>query len=179
MVQQDGDRSLAEVSTMISHAKLVESDLLPLSQVVTFAENLQGENVKLVEVPKDIADGFLAGESLVIRGEESDNSVVCSQSKTYEIKVRNLTFKYNSEGIGRKHFIFSSIIVRVSGSGDLELPVDVPPPAVSGQPGQGGEPGQAAGLDHRNRTHFQILRAAGDQTQDQEIKRDSYGESLQ
>jgi len=86
VVQQDGDRSLAEVSTMISHAKLVESDLLPLSQVVTFAENLQGENVKLVEVPKDIADGFLAGESLVIRGEESDNSVVCSQSKTYEIK---------------------------------------------------------------------------------------------
>ena len=28
------DRSLEEVSAMVTHAKLIESDLLPLSQVV-------------------------------------------------------------------------------------------------------------------------------------------------
>ena len=30
------DRSLEEVSAMVTHAKLIESDLLPLSQVVRY-----------------------------------------------------------------------------------------------------------------------------------------------
>jgi len=80
------DRSLADVSTMIGHAKLVESDLLPLSQVISFTSNLMGENIKLLEVTPEVADGLEAGEVLTMRGDEGDNSVICSEKKTFEIK---------------------------------------------------------------------------------------------
>jgi len=80
------DRSLADVSTMVGHAKLVESDLLPLSQVISFTSNLMGENIKLLEVTPEVADGLEAGEVLTMRGDEGDNSVICSEKKTFEIK---------------------------------------------------------------------------------------------
>jgi len=80
------DRSLADVSTMVGHAKLVESDLLPLSQVISFTSNLMGENIKLLEVTPEVADGLQAGEVLTMRGDEGDNSVICSDKKTFEIK---------------------------------------------------------------------------------------------
>jgi len=80
------DRSLADVSTMVGHAKLVESELLPLSQVISFTSNLMGENIKLLEVTPEVADGLEAGEVLTMRGDEGDNSVICSEKKTFEIK---------------------------------------------------------------------------------------------
>merc|ERR1711915_520120 len=66
--------------------KLVESNLLPVSQVISFTNSLVEENVKLLEVTPAIADGLQSGDVFVIRGEESDNSVLCSNNKTFEIK---------------------------------------------------------------------------------------------
>jgi len=80
------DRSLEDVSTMIEHAKLIESDLLPLSQVVSFTSTLMTDNIKLLEVTKDVADELEAGEVLTLRGEENENSVLCSLNKTFELK---------------------------------------------------------------------------------------------
>jgi len=86
MEESLNDRSLADVSTMVQHAKLVESNLLPVSQVISFTNSLVEENVKLLEVTPAIADGLQSGDVFVIRGEESDNSVLCSNNKTFEIK---------------------------------------------------------------------------------------------
>ena len=81
------DRSLADVSTMVGHAKLIESDLLPVSQVISFTSNMMGDNIKLLEVTTEVANGLEAGDVLTMRGEGEDNSVLCSQTKTFEIKV--------------------------------------------------------------------------------------------
>ena len=80
------DRSLDDVKGMITHAKLIESDLLPLSQVVSFNSDLMGEEVKVLEVTKEIAEYLKTGEVLTIRGDESDNAVICSNNKTFDIK---------------------------------------------------------------------------------------------
>jgi len=80
------DRSLTDVSTMVGHAKLVETDLLPVSQVISFTSNLMGGDMKLLEVTSEVADGLEAGEVLTMRGEAGDNSVLCSKTKTFEIK---------------------------------------------------------------------------------------------
>jgi len=80
------DRSLEDVSTMVEHAKLLEADLLPLSQVVSFTSSLMGENIKLLEVTPEVANGLEAGDVLTMRGEAGENSVLCSDTKTFEIK---------------------------------------------------------------------------------------------
>jgi len=80
------ERSLGDVTDMISHAKLIESDLLPLSQVVSFTTSMMGEEMKLLEVTKDVAECLKTGDILTIRGDESENAVLCSNNKTFEIK---------------------------------------------------------------------------------------------
>jgi len=80
------ERSLGDVTDMISHAKLIESDLLPLSQVVSFTTSMMGEEMKLLEVTKDVAECLKTGDILTIRGDESENAVLCSSNKTFEIK---------------------------------------------------------------------------------------------
>jgi len=80
------ERSLEDVSTMVGHAKLVETDLLPVSQVVSFTSNLMDENIKLMEVAPNIADMLQAGDILKFRGEEGENAVLCAKDKTFDIK---------------------------------------------------------------------------------------------
>ena len=46
-----------------------------------------GENIKLLEVTPEVANGLESGDVLTMRGEEGDNSVLCSHNKTFEIKV--------------------------------------------------------------------------------------------
>jgi len=80
------DRCLGDVTDMISHAKLIESDLLPLSQVVSFTTSMMGEEIKLLEVTKDVAECLKSGDILTIRGDEFENAVLCSRNKTFDIK---------------------------------------------------------------------------------------------
>ena len=86
------ERSMEDVSTMVGHAKLLEGDLLPVSQVISFTNTLMGDNIKLLEVSSDVADSLQSGNVLIMRGEEGDNSVLCSQDKTFEIKVGKLDY---------------------------------------------------------------------------------------
>jgi len=80
------DRTLEDVSTMVQHAKLIQSDLMPLTQIICFKNRLMGEEFKLLEVSSDIANSIEEGDTLIVRGEEGDNSVICSQNKTFDIK---------------------------------------------------------------------------------------------
>ena len=45
-----------------------------------------GDDIKLLEVSKDLANSLCRGDILTIRGQESENAVICSKDKTYDIK---------------------------------------------------------------------------------------------
>ena len=45
-----------------------------------------GDDIKLLEVSKDLANSISAGDILTIRGDETENAVMCSRDKTYDIK---------------------------------------------------------------------------------------------
>ena len=54
--------------------------------MASFKTDMVGEEVKLLEVTKDVAESFRVGDTLTVRGEESENAVICSKEKTFEIK---------------------------------------------------------------------------------------------
>jgi len=86
-VDSQSTRTLDEVTKLITLAKLEDSDLLPLTQVVSFTENLISEgDLKLLEVPKSLANQLEEGSVLVLRGEGEDSAVICNDSTTYDIK---------------------------------------------------------------------------------------------
>ena len=45
-----------------------------------------GDEIKLLEVSKDIANSLTRGDVLTIRGGEEENAVICSREKTYDMK---------------------------------------------------------------------------------------------
>ena len=47
---------------------------------------MMGEEIKLLEVTKDVAECLKSGDILTIRGDESENAVLCSSNKTFDIK---------------------------------------------------------------------------------------------
>ena len=54
--------------------------------MASFKTDMVGEEVKLLEVTKDVAESFRVGDTLTVRGDESENAVICSKEKTFEIK---------------------------------------------------------------------------------------------
>jgi len=80
------DRSLDHVKQVIELAKLEESELHSYSQVVTFAPELYGDEVKLIHVTKEMADGLDEGNCIYLRGSEEENIVLCTKDKTYDFK---------------------------------------------------------------------------------------------
>ena len=47
---------------------------------------MMGENVKLLEVTKDVAHALKVGDVMTIRGDLEENAVLCSSNKTFDIK---------------------------------------------------------------------------------------------
>ena len=47
---------------------------------------MMGENVKLLEVTKDVAQALKVGDVMTIRGDLEENAVLCSSNKTFDIK---------------------------------------------------------------------------------------------
>jgi len=81
------DRSLDDVTKLIAHAKLTETDLMPVSQVVSFTSNmLSSEDIVLLEVTSNVADSLVEGTTLVMRGDGDDSAVLCSDTATFDIK---------------------------------------------------------------------------------------------
>jgi sister chromatid cohesion protein DCC1 len=44
------------------------------------------KNYKLIEVPMELATRIEQGESLVMKGTETEEAVICTQSRTYTLK---------------------------------------------------------------------------------------------
>lgn len=72
---------------MLNLAKLTENEILPVSQVIYFNEeaNVNENNYKLLELDKHLLECLGEGQLLNIVGDDDENAVLCTDTKTYEI----------------------------------------------------------------------------------------------
>ncbi|CAH1774948.1 unnamed protein product [Owenia fusiformis] len=84
-------RSLEEIQEVLELAKLERCDVQPMAQCFTFSEDLGNDSFKLMELNPDMLATIKAGDSLVIRGDESDCAVICTNNKTYELKEAEIS----------------------------------------------------------------------------------------
>jgi len=80
-------RNLTQVDAMLNLAKLNESDVKKESVILHFIPQIiDSKEVKLIEVSKDILEYINSGETLYVKGGETENIVICSNDATFELK---------------------------------------------------------------------------------------------
>lgn len=79
------------ISKILKFAKLDEKSLKPCVQQVYFSESLMTDNFRLVELNKDTLDHINNGGKLVFKGNSTDNCVLCTGDKTYEVKEAEIS----------------------------------------------------------------------------------------
>ena len=83
-------RSIVKLATrdeveLFANAANVTDRIDPV-QVLSFNENLNNSELKLVELPPEVVASFEAGEAVVFRGRPNDNLVLCTNSMSYEVQ---------------------------------------------------------------------------------------------
>ncbi|KAG9478650.1 sister chromatid cohesion protein DCC1 [Eleutherodactylus coqui] len=81
------NRSGEEVEATLQIAKLNVEDLRSTVQCLTFSETFTSGDYSLMELDDTLCKEIEAGRSLVIRGDKGDHAVLCSQNKTYDLKI--------------------------------------------------------------------------------------------
>ncbi|XP_045552635.1 sister chromatid cohesion protein DCC1-like [Salmo salar] len=80
-------RTLEEVQATIQIAKLKENDLQNTIHCLTFGESVSSGDYFLMELDDTLCKHIEAGNSLVIRGDQDERAVLCSEDKTYDLKI--------------------------------------------------------------------------------------------
>ncbi|XP_073532894.1 sister chromatid cohesion protein DCC1 [Phyllobates terribilis] len=80
-------RSREEVEATLQIAKLSVEDLRSTVQCLTFSETFTSGDYSLMELDDTLCKEIEVGGSLVIRGDKGDHAVLCSQNKTYDLKI--------------------------------------------------------------------------------------------
>ncbi|XP_055780531.1 sister chromatid cohesion protein DCC1-like [Salvelinus fontinalis] len=80
-------RTLEEVQATIHIAKLKENDLQNTIHCLTFGESVSSGDYCLMELDDTLCKHIEAGKSLVIRGDLDERAVLCSEDKTYDLKI--------------------------------------------------------------------------------------------
>ena len=70
---------------LFANAANIANRISPV-QVLTFSENLNVSNLKLMELPQTLVASFELGESIVFRGKPNDSLVMCTKNRCYEIQ---------------------------------------------------------------------------------------------
>ncbi|KRT80975.1 hypothetical protein AMK59_5036 [Oryctes borbonicus] len=106
-------RSLEDINEVLLLAKLTENDLVSTSQMIYFTEDLQGNQYKLLELDKHLLNVLKQGDTLYIKGNDEENAVLCTNSKTYDLLetetsnslllVDNLQFHNNLKNIPNRN----------------------------------------------------------------------------
>ncbi|GJQ76444.1 hypothetical protein Trydic_g2157 [Trypoxylus dichotomus] len=78
-------RTVDDINEVLSLAKLKESDLLPTSQMIYFTQDLHQNQYKLLELDKYLEQVLKQGDCLYIKGDDEENAVLCTKSKTYDL----------------------------------------------------------------------------------------------
>ncbi|KAE8599573.1 hypothetical protein XENTR_v10017236 [Xenopus tropicalis] len=80
-------RSAEEVEATLQIAKVDLEDLRNTVHCLTFSSDFTSGDYSLMELDDTLCKQIEAGDSLVIRGDKSDHAVLCSQDKTYDLKI--------------------------------------------------------------------------------------------
>ncbi|KAJ1057944.1 hypothetical protein K5549_014469 [Capra hircus] len=80
------ERTRAEVDTTLQTAKLDAAELLPAAHCLRSGPGAAGD-VCLLELEPALCGRLQAGHSLEIRGDKDEQAVLCSEDKTYDLKV--------------------------------------------------------------------------------------------
>ncbi|XP_049336606.1 sister chromatid cohesion protein DCC1 [Astyanax mexicanus] len=80
-------RGLEEVRATLQIAKLKEEDLLPVFHCLSFRRSAAAADYHLLELDPALCAQIQAGESLIIRGDKDEHAVLCSEEKTYDLKI--------------------------------------------------------------------------------------------
>ncbi|XP_068616496.1 sister chromatid cohesion protein DCC1 [Brachionichthys hirsutus] len=80
-------RTLEEVQATLEIAKLKKEDLQNTIQCLSFGENVSSADYCLMELDDVLCKHIEAGQSLVIRGDKEEHAVLCSDDKTFDLKI--------------------------------------------------------------------------------------------
>ncbi|XP_005994610.1 sister chromatid cohesion protein DCC1 [Latimeria chalumnae] len=80
-------RTGEEVRATLQTAKLNPEELQPTVHCLTFSDNVTSGEYCLMELDEAICKHVESGKSLVIRGEKDEHAVLCSEDKTYDLKI--------------------------------------------------------------------------------------------
>ncbi|XP_037298438.1 sister chromatid cohesion protein DCC1 isoform X1 [Manduca sexta] len=80
-------RTPEEVRKIIKIAKLHESELTEITQVLRFpGAHKQNDNLRLMLLDDNLLKEIEAGNELVFKGDPEENVVLCTSNKTYDVK---------------------------------------------------------------------------------------------
>ncbi|KAA0703087.1 Sister chromatid cohesion protein DCC1 [Triplophysa tibetana] len=80
-------RTLEEVQGTLQIAKVKEEDLQSTAYCLTFGDNVSSGDYCLMELDETLCKHIEAGKSLIIRGDKDEHAVLCSDDKTYDMKI--------------------------------------------------------------------------------------------
>ncbi|XP_029958694.1 sister chromatid cohesion protein DCC1 [Salarias fasciatus] len=80
-------RKLEEVQATLEIAKLKEEDLQKTIHCLSFGENVSSSDYCLMELDDTLCKHIEAGHSLIIRGDKDERAVLCTEDKTYDLKM--------------------------------------------------------------------------------------------
>ncbi|KAG1973922.1 sister chromatid cohesion protein DCC1 [Pimephales promelas] len=80
-------RTLEEVQATLQIAKVKEEDLQPITYCLSFGDNVSSGDYCLLELNDALCKHIEAGKSLVIRGDKDEHAVLCTEEKTYDLKI--------------------------------------------------------------------------------------------
>ncbi|XP_053569176.1 sister chromatid cohesion protein DCC1 [Bombina bombina] len=81
------NRTAEEVEATLHVAKLELCDLRRTAQCLRFSDTFTSGEYSLMELDDTMCREIETGSSLVIRGDKDDHAVLCSQDKTYDLKI--------------------------------------------------------------------------------------------
>lgn len=86
------NRTIEEVLSVLTNAKVSEKDLTPVTQVLSFSESSElEENLLLLELDNNLLGLLNNGDSLAFRGDKNDSAVMCTKNKTFEVKTAEIS----------------------------------------------------------------------------------------
>ncbi|XP_038665721.1 sister chromatid cohesion protein DCC1 isoform X1 [Scyliorhinus canicula] len=80
-------RTLQEIQATLQVAKLDPAELQPVAQCLSFSESFSSEDYCLLEVDDTLCKYIESGQSLTIRGDMDEHAVLCSEDKTFDLKM--------------------------------------------------------------------------------------------
>ncbi|XP_078396277.1 sister chromatid cohesion protein DCC1 isoform X2 [Cetorhinus maximus] len=80
-------RTLQEIQATLQVAKVDPAELQPVVQCLSFSDSFSSEDYCLLELDDTLCKYVESGQSLTIRGDADEHAVLCSEDKTYDLKI--------------------------------------------------------------------------------------------